>query len=84
MRLEEAISIIKSKYPDFKMISVVDYDKFFIFSIVPANHNVNRDGMWLGGLTAVDKKLKSTMSFNPLHHNPILYAEAVNNTIKYF
>lgn len=84
MRLEEAISIIKSKYPDFKMISVVDYDEFFVFNIVPANHNVNRDGAWLGGLTAVNKTLKSTMSFNPLHHDPESYAKAVKNTIKYF
>lgn len=84
MLLDEAISIIRNKYPDFKLISVVDYDMFFVFNIVPFSHDVNRDGEWLGGLTAVDKTQKTTMSFNPLDHNPELYVEAANNNIKYF
>lgn len=84
MKMEEAIVIVISKYPNFKLVSVVDYDNFFVFNIVPPGYNIARDGEWFGGLTAVDKRLKTTLTFNPLMHNPSAYAKAVKDNIKYF
>ena len=83
MKLEEALDIISDKYPDFNILSVVDYDNFYVFSIVPKSHNTNQDGTWFGGLIAVDKVKKITLNFNPLLHDPSAYAKAVNDTIKW-
>ena len=83
MVLEEAIKIISSEYPSFKLVSVVDYDNYFVFSIIPPGHDIERDGEWLGGLVAVDKLFKVTMHFIPLQHNPDAYAKAAQN-VKYF
>lgn len=84
MKIAEAIAIIATKYPNFKLINVVDYDNFFVFNIVPPGHDIERDGEWFGGLTAVDKKLKTTITFNPMMHNPAAYAKAAKDNIKYF
>lgn len=83
MKLQEAIKIISDTYPRFKLISVVDYDNYFVFSIIPPGHDLERDGEWMGGLVAVDKLFKVTMQFIPLQHNPSAYAKACKN-IKYF
>lgn len=84
MVLEEAIQIISNAYPNFKFISVVDYDNYFVFNIVPPNHNIETDGEWMGGLVAVDKVFKVTMHFVPFQHNLAAYAKAAETNIKYF
>jgi hypothetical protein len=83
MKLEEAITIIKEEYPNYNLISVVDYDNYFVFNILPPDYNVEKYGEWFGGLVAVDKLFKVTMHFIPLEHNPDAYIKAVQN-IKYF
>ena len=84
MKLEEAINIIKEEYPKYDLISVVDYDNYFVFSIVPPNYTIEQYGEWFGGLVAVNKLFKLTMHFIPLQHNPAAYAKAVENNTKYF
>jgi hypothetical protein len=83
MKLEEAINIIKEEYPNYNLISVVDYDNYFVFNILPPDYDVEKYGEWFGGLVAVDKLFKLSMHFIPLEHNPSAYAKAVQN-IKYF
>ena len=84
MKLEEAIQIILEEYPGFALVSVVDYDNYFVFSITPPDHDVDRDGDWLGGLVAINKMFKLPMHFIPLQHNPSAYAKAAQENIKYF
>lgn len=83
MKLPEAVKIISDAYPGFRLISVVDYDNYFVFSIIPPGHDLERDGEWMGGLVAVDKLFKVTMHFVPMQHNLVAYAKAAEN-IKYF
>lgn len=84
MKLEEAINIIKEEYPKYNLISVVDYNNYFVFNITPPDYTIERYGEWFGGLVAVDKIFKLTMHFIPLEHNPDAYAKAAENNIKYF
>lgn len=84
MILDEAISIIKKDYPGFKLVNAVDYDNYFVFNIMPPKHDIDRDGEWFGGLVAVDKLFKLTLSFNPLEYNSSEYMEATKNNITYF
>lgn len=84
MKLEEAVSIINEEYPKYKLLSVVDYDNYFIFNIVPPDYDVDRYGEWFGGLVAVDKLFKLSMHFIPLEHDPVAYNKAVETNITYF
>ena len=84
MKLEEAVSIIRESYPNYNLINVVDYDKYFVFNTTPPKYNIEMNGEWLGGLVAIDKIRKIPMHFIPLQHNPSAYAEAVKNNITYF
>ena len=84
MKLEEAIQIITEEYPKYKLLSVVDYDNYFVFNIVPPDYDVDRHGEWFGGLVAVDKLFKLTMHFIPLEHDSEAYAKAAKNNIKHF
>lgn len=84
MKLGEAIQIISDTHPGFNLVNVVDYNNYFVFNITPPGHNADRDGEWLGGLVAVDKLFKIPMHFIPLEHDPVSYAKAVQNNIKYF
>lgn len=84
MKLEEAVNIIQEEYPNYNLISVVDYDNYFVFSIIPPNYDIEKYGEWFGGLVAVDKMFKLCMHFIPLEHDPSAYINAVQNNIKYF
>jgi len=84
MKLEEAVSIIKEEYPNYNLISVVDYDNYFVFNITPPDYDVEKYGGWFGGLVAIDKLFKLSMHFIPLEHDPVAYAKAVQNNTKYF
>ena len=84
MKLKEAIRIMNEEYPNYKLISVVDYDNYFVFNIVPPDYDVEQYGEWFGGLIAVDKLFKLTMHFIPLEHNPAAYSKAAKDNTKYF
>lgn len=83
MKLEEAIKIIKKEYPGYNLVSVIDYDNYFVFDITPPKYDVEKYGAWLGGLVAVDKLFKLTMHFIPLEYDVDEYRKAAQN-IKYF
>lgn len=84
MNLDESLKIIAEAYPDFKTISVVDYDNYFVFNITPSSHSVEKNGEWLGGLVAVDKMFKLTKHFIPLDHNQAAFEKAVRENTTYF
>ena len=84
MKLEEAVLIIKEEFPEFKLINAVDYSNYFVFNITPPEHDIEKDGGWIGGLVAVDKLFGITLSFNPLQYNQLEYAKAIKNNITYF
>ena len=84
MKVEEAIKIIKEEYPNYTLISVVDYDNYFVFDIMPPEYDIDKYGEWFGGLVAIDKLFKPTMHFIPIEHDTAAYNKAVQNNIKYF
>ena len=84
MKLEEAVKVIREEYPGYKLISVTDYNNYFVFSIIPPDYDVEHRGEWFGGLVAVDKLFKLSSHFIPLEHDPTAYSEAIKNNIKYF
>ena len=79
MTLNEAIKNMKKIYPDFKLVSVVDYDNYFVFSIEPQGYDHEINGEWIGGLIAIDKLFKVPIHFHPLMHDPKAFAEAAKN-----
>lgn len=84
MKLEEAVSIIKEEYPNYNLISVVDFNNYFVFNVTPPYYDVEKYGEWSGGLVAVDKLFKLPMHFVPLEHDSAEYVKATQNNIKYF
>lgn len=79
MNLNEAIKIMNNKYPKFKLISVVDYDNYFVFNVEPVGYDRAKHGEWLDGLIAIDKLFKVPMHFHPLIHNAKSFSEATKN-----
>lgn len=84
VELNEAINIMSKMHPKLKLVSVVDYDNYFVFSAHPTDYDRDTNGEYLGGLIAVDKLFKVTMHFIPLLHNPSEYAKAAKNNVTYF
>ena len=84
MMLQEAIKIMNETHPAFKLISVVDYDNYFVFNIEPKRHDRETNGAWIGGLIAIDKLFKVPMHFHPLMHNSKAFAKAVENNMHIF
>ena len=82
MKLTDAVQIMHETYPGFNLISVVDYDDYYVFNVSPPGYDVARKGEWLGGLVAVDKMFRVPIHFIPLMHPG--YAEAADNNITYF
>lgn len=79
--LDQARYIILQEYPDRKPVSVVDYDIFYIFNLMPRNYDPEIDGIVYDNLKAVRKDDGRTMTFNPLVHGGEKYLEAVENGI---
>lgn len=79
--LDQARYIILQEYPDRKPVSVVDYNIFYVFNLVPRNYDPETDGIVYDNLKAVRKDDGRIMTFNPLEHGGEEYLEAVENTI---
>lgn len=84
MTLGRAERIILNKYPTEQPISVVDWDKYYVFNSVPKDTDKNADGRILKPLRAVLKDTGKVIVFNPLHHGGPGYAKAVKENIKYY
>lgn len=82
--LMDAKQTLESKHPDLCVRSGVDYDKHYVFNTEPKQHNERKDGRWLNGLLAVDKKTHSIIGFNPFCFDMDAYFKAVKENIVNF
>lgn len=73
--LIKAMAKVVDKYPEFDILSVVDYDKWFIFDIKPSN--LKADAVYIMPLVGVDKQDSSMIGFNPMYHDYETYKLAV-------
>lgn len=79
--LDQARYIILQEYPDRKPVSVVDYDIFYVFNLMPRNYKSETDGIVYDSLKAVRKDDGRVLSFIPLHHDSRKYAESVEKSL---
>lgn len=79
--LDQARFIVIKEYPDRKPVSVVDYDIFYVFNLIPRNYDPETDGLVYDSLKAVRKDDGRVLTFMPLHHNPSKYEEAVEQNL---
>lgn len=84
MTLERAEKIFLNKYPNEELISVVDWDKYYIFNSSPKGTGENAVTMTVKPLRAVVKDTGKIMTFNPLHHGGPEYVKAAKERIKYY
>ena len=82
--LLDAKQVLESKHPDLVVKSGVDYDKHYVFSTEPKQHDERRDGTWLNGLLAVDKETQNVIGFNPFCFDIDAYFKAVEDNIVKF
>lgn len=84
LSLLDAKQILESKHPDLCVKSGVDYDKHYVFSTEPKQHDESRYGKWLNGLLAVDKETRVVIGFNPFCFDIDAYFKAVEeNTVSF-
>lgn len=80
--LDQARYIMLQKYPNLKLISVVDYDVLYVFNTMLKDYDPKTDEIAYDGLKAVRKDDGRVLTFIPLQHNPEEYATAVERTLK--
>lgn len=77
MKQEEAIKLIRSKYPNHDVGKVTETDDYFVINILPINNNTDTSGteyetinppMCDDSLKAVNKVTKSIFTYNPIKH----------------
>lgn len=72
MKKEEAIDIIKAKYPDKEIGKVTENDDYFIINILPKNSSAGESIITLvsydDGLRAVHKETGNVFTYNPIKH----------------
>ena len=77
MQQEEAIKLVKSKYPNHNIGQVTETDEYFVINILPKSNNTNTSGDEYDaielltcddGLKAVNKETKSIFTYNPIKH----------------
>lgn len=66
MEVREAYNIMKSEYPNKKLIECLEFDDFFAFCLVD---RTVQDGDLIGGAyDTVDRKTGGISSFNPIQN----------------
>ena len=71
LKKEEAIEIVKNKFPDRDVDKVTETTNYFLVSIIPKRTNPDAIPMRFlldDGLLAVDKNTKKVFTYNPLRH----------------
>lgn len=68
MQQEEAIALIKSKYPSYDIGQVTETDEYFVINILPKNSTDADPAICNDGLKAVNKETKSIFTYNPIIH----------------
>jgi len=72
----DAVKIISAQHEGFDIISAVDYQDWFVFSILPSN--LENDDEYIMSLIGVTKQTGDMIGFNPLQHDPQKYFDAVS------
>lgn len=76
MSIKDAEKILLEKFPKAKLISVVDYNNYYVF-----NTDSKKS---IKPLIAVTKDEGRIMTFNPLYHGSDEYIKAVRESISYY
>ena len=84
MDVNRAEKIVLRKYPKEQLVSVVDWDKYYVFNTIPKQGDAERNKRLIKSLRAVIKDTGKVMTFNPLYHGDKSYFESVKNSIKYY
>lgn len=67
MNIENAKRLINEKFPNDKVIKIIEYTNFYTFSLIPKS--AKKDAMYFDRTLAVDKKTGKLSVFNPLLMN---------------
>lgn len=84
MFVDEAEDILLDKYPNEKLISVVDCNDYFVFNTIPKKGDEQKNKRMLKPLKAVLKSDGRIMFFTPLHHKDSDYHKKVKTNIHYY
>ena len=63
--IKDAEKIVLKERPEMRVLNTVELEKCFVVNVVPKDFN-ERDGMFIGGGTRVDKKTGLVQLYNPL------------------
>lgn len=63
--MEQAKEIVRKAHPGFKIESSFDYKDRYVFSIVPEDLDLERDGGFLDGFYSVNKETGELLGFAP-------------------
>lgn len=63
--IKDAEKIVLKERPEMRVLNTVELEKCFVVTVVPKDFN-ERDGMFIGGGTRVDKKTGLVQLYNPL------------------
>lgn len=66
--IDEAKKIALKERPGMKVINVIELEKCFVVNLVPENFD-EKEGMFIGGGTRVDKKTGEVRLYNPMIEN---------------
>lgn len=64
-----------------KPINAVDYDVFYVFTMIPKDYGAKSSNILYDNMKAVRKDDGRILTFNPLDHNAMEYARAVQEKI---
>ena len=82
--LYEAENIFREKYPNERLISVVEWKNYYIFNSSPKGISEKIAKFRLTPLRAIDKTNGLIRTFNPLVDGDSTYAKAVKDNILYY
>jgi hypothetical protein len=63
--IKDAEKIVLKERPGMRVLNVVELEKCFVVNVVPKDFN-EKDGMFIGGGTRVDKKTGLVQLYNPM------------------
>lgn len=63
--IKDAEKIVLKERPGMRVLNTVELEKCFVVTVVPKDFN-ERDGMFIGGGTRVDKKTGLVQLYNPM------------------
>ena len=82
LKIDEAMKKFYMEFPTSKILSVVDYDKWFIFNYIPVDAKIGES--YIITLIGIEKATGNIIGFNPLDHDPDKYFKTVEENILIF